>query len=55
MPKAISEVLKEHILPFNGDGRKVWALNAEVVQMPVAEFAHWQALPCGADIRTIRH
>ena len=45
MPKIVPEILKDHILPFNWDIRKVWAIKADVVQVPCSEFAYLLELP----------
>jgi len=45
MPKIVPEILKDHILPFNWDVRKVWAIKADVVQVPCSEFAYLLELP----------
>ncbi|CAH1073392.1 hypothetical protein NTG1052_20075 [Candidatus Nitrotoga sp. 1052] len=52
MPKVIPEVLKEHILPFNWDVCKVWAVDTDTVQVSCSEFAYlldlplWSSVPC---------
>lgn len=50
MPKAIPEILKNHILPFNWDVRKVWAIEAEVVQVPCSEFTYLLELPLWSSV-----
>ena len=50
MPKIVPEILKDHILPFNWDVRKVWALEADVVLLPVSEFAYLLELPLWSSV-----
>ncbi|MFH1659481.1 MAG: hypothetical protein ABIG35_09220 [Pseudomonadota bacterium] len=50
MRKPIPESLKDHILPFNWDVRKVWALKAEVQQLPCAKFAYFLELPLWSSV-----
>lgn len=50
MPKIVPEILKDHILPFNWDVRKVWALKADVVLLPFTEFAYLLELPLWSSV-----
>ena len=50
MPKFIPDILKDYILPFNWDVRKVWALNADVVQVPCFKFAYLLELPVWSSV-----
>jgi len=50
MAKDIPEALKRHILPFNWDVRKVWALAATTQQIPCGEFRHWMELPLWSSV-----
>lgn len=50
MAKNIPDALKDHILPFNWDVRKVWALAAATTQIPCGEFLHWLELPLWSSV-----
>jgi hypothetical protein len=50
MPKVVPDILKEHVLPFDWDVRKVWALNADIVQVPCSEFAYLLELPLWSSV-----
>lgn len=50
MSKIIPEILEDHVLPFNWDVRKVWAIKAEVVQVPSSEFAYLLELPLWSSV-----
>ena len=43
--KNIPETLKDHILPFNWEVRKVWALHAPILQIGVNEIDYLLELP----------
>jgi hypothetical protein len=45
MTKVIPDNLISHILPFNWDVSKVWALEAKVQQVPFNDFAYLLELP----------
>lgn len=49
-PKVVPEALEEHILPFNWDVRKVWAIDADVLQLPCSEFAYLLELPLWSSV-----
>ncbi len=48
--KVVPEILEDHILPFNWDVRKVWALEAKVTQIPYTEFAYLLELPLWSSV-----
>jgi hypothetical protein len=50
MHKIVPETLKLHILPFNWDVRKVWALKADVVRVSCSEFAYLLELPLWSSV-----
>ncbi|HZX30079.1 MAG TPA: hypothetical protein VFF03_01885 [Rhodocyclaceae bacterium] len=50
MPKIVPDILKDHILPFDWDVRKVWGLKADVVQVPTSEFAYLLELPLWSSV-----
>jgi len=50
VPKIVPEILRDHILPFNWDVRKVWALEAEILHIPHAEFAYLLELPLWSSV-----
>lgn len=50
MPKIIPAALKDYILPFNWDVRQVWALKADVVQVPCSEFTYLLELPLWSSV-----
>lgn len=50
MPKSVPDFLKDHILSFNWDVRKVWVLEAEVVYVPFSEFAYLLELPLWSSV-----
>ena len=50
MPKIVPDILKDHILPFNWDVRKVWGLKADVIQVPTSEFAYLLELPLWSSV-----
>jgi hypothetical protein len=50
MPKIVPAILKDHILPFNWDVHKVWALKADIVQVPCSEFAYLLELPLWSSV-----
>jgi hypothetical protein len=43
--KIVPESLRDYILPFNWNVHKVWALEANVVQVPCSDFVHLLRLP----------
>lgn len=45
MPKIVPDILKDHILPFDWDVRKVWELKADVIEVPTSEFVYLLKLP----------
>jgi len=50
MHKIIPDILRDHILPFNWNVRRVWALKADVVQVPCSDFAYLLKLPLWSSI-----
>lgn len=50
MPKVVPEILRDHILPFNWDVRKVWVLEAEILQVQLSEFAYLFELPLWSSV-----
>lgn len=50
MPKIVPDILKDHILPFDWDVRKVWGLKADVVQVSTFEFAYLLELPLWSSV-----
>lgn len=50
MPKIVPAILKDHILPFDWDVRVVWGLEADVIQVPVSEFAYLLELPLWSSV-----
>jgi hypothetical protein len=50
MHKIVPEILRDHILPFNWDVRKVWALEADVIQVRFSEFAYLLELPLWSSV-----
>ncbi|MBW7902716.1 MAG: hypothetical protein H3C26_14640 [Rhodocyclaceae bacterium] len=50
MPRTIPDILKDHILPFDWDVRKVWALDAPAVPVSCAEFAYLLELPLWSSV-----
>ena len=36
--KYVQEILKNHILPFNWNGKTVWALDSPVIRVPRGEY-----------------
>ena len=48
--KALPEVLKPHILPFDWDVSRVWTLEAEAVPIKSGEFAYLLELPLWSSI-----
>ena len=51
MSKAIPPALIEHILPFNWEVCRVWALKAAVDQVPCADFAYLLDLPLWSSVK----
>jgi len=45
MQKIIPESLNEHVLPFNWDVKKVWSLDADVIEVPMSTFHYMLDLP----------
>jgi len=50
MQKIIPEILKGHILPFNGDVRKVWGLEGDATEVRCCEFSHLLELPLWSSV-----
>lgn len=50
MPKLIPKILKVHVLPFNWDVNKVWALEAPVHHIPCSEFEYLLELPLWSSV-----
>ena len=50
MPKIVPEILRDHILPFDWDVRKVWALEAEIRHIRPADFAYLLELPLWSSV-----
>lgn len=50
MVKRVPALLEQHILPFNWDVRKVWALEAPVRTLPTAELIHLLQLPLWSSV-----
>lgn len=50
VPKIVPDFLKDHILTFNWDVRKVWVLEADVVYVPFSEFAYLLELPLWSSV-----
>lgn len=50
IPQAVPDILQDHILPFNWDTRKVWAIKADAVRVPVSEFAYLLELPLWSSV-----
>jgi len=45
MPKVVPDILRGHILPFNWDVRKVWAVDAKIEWVQSSEFIYLLELP----------
>lgn len=50
VPKIVPAFLKDHILPFNWDVRKVWLLDADVAYVPISELAYLLELPLWSSV-----
>lgn len=51
MDKVVPEALIDHILPFNWDVQKVWALEAQVYQVPCTDFVYLLKLPLWSSVK----
>ncbi|THF67415.1 hypothetical protein E6C76_03355 [Pseudothauera nasutitermitis] len=50
MAKIIPDILKDHILPFDWDVRKVWELSADVIEVLTSEFVYLLKLPLWSSV-----
>jgi hypothetical protein len=50
MSKIVPDILKDHVLPFNWDVRKVWDLKADVIEVPTSEFVYLLKLPLWSSV-----
>ena len=51
MTKIVPKILVSHILPFHGDVRKVWALEAPVQQVACGDFYYLMNLPLWSSVK----
>lgn len=49
--KSFPCILQNHILPFNWDVRKVWALKADAVEVPLSDFSYLLDLPLWSSVK----
>ena len=50
MSKYVPEILKNHILPFNWNGKVVWALESPVLRVPRVEYDYLLYLPLWSSV-----